>query len=320
MNDFLTQLSEILNLQYSKDYMTIYGQYRNCKLSINSYIQNEHLNNLVYSINIPFSKVNLPTDNSLDSLINSLKENHTDILSCNFISNTIHNSLSIHLYSVSDNDTNINNITNIINEVSDFVELHSLKSCCERCKEDKPITPHDINNNLFLLCNDCYVNYEEHLKNLAIENQKEYEKSLKKPNIIAGTIGALLGSLIGVALWIIVFQIGYIASICGVVLAICAMKGFELFSGRLTKSGVIVTIIITIVMVYISNHLSYGIDIYNYYRVTENITIWDGIRSVGSFVSEIPEFKQDFIKTLCMGYGFTLLGAFSTFKSALQSK
>lgn len=86
--------------------------------------------------------------------------------------------------------------------------------------------------------------------------------SVKSSNIITGTTGAFLGSLIGVALWMLIYHFGYIASIAGLVIIICAMKGYEILSGALDKKGVIIVGIVSIVMVFVANHLSWTMDVY----------------------------------------------------------
>ena len=48
----------------------------------------------------------------------------------------------------------------------------------------------------------------------------------KRENVLAGIVGAFLGSLIGVACIVIVGQMGYVASICGLVMAVCSLKGY----------------------------------------------------------------------------------------------
>ncbi|MFQ8922600.1 MAG: hypothetical protein ACLR60_11950 [Clostridium paraputrificum] len=132
--------------------------------------------------------------------------------------------------------------------------------------------------------------------------------------ILFGVIGAFLGSLVGVILWILLYNFGYIASISGLVMVICAIKGYEKFGGEINKVGMVIILIMTIIMVYIATHLSYGVEIYSTFKI-DGVTIFDGVKSVGMFLDEIPEVKSSFIKDLLMGYLFTLVGTFRTFKN-----
>lgn len=63
-------------------------------------------------------------------------------------------------------------------------------------------------------------------------------------------------------LWMLIYHFGYIASIAGLVIIICAMKGYEILGGALDKKGVIIVGIVSIVMVFVANHLSWTMDVY----------------------------------------------------------
>ena len=54
-------------------------------------------------------------------------------------------------------------------------------------------------------------------------------------------------------------QFGYIASICGVVMGFCAMGGYQLLGKKMSKKGIIITIVIMLVMVYVGNWFSYAL-------------------------------------------------------------
>ena len=49
-------------------------------------------------------------------------------------------------------------------------------------------------------------------------------------NMVLGILGAIVGALIGGASIIGLSQLGYIASISGLILAFCTLKGYELLS------------------------------------------------------------------------------------------
>lgn len=59
----------------------------------------------------------------------------------------------------------------------------------------------------------------------------DWEKEETRDNVVAGAVGAFLGSLIGVACIVLVNQLGYVASICGLVMAVCCLKGYALLGG-----------------------------------------------------------------------------------------
>ena len=63
----------------------------------------------------------------------------------------------------------------------------------------------------------------------------------KPENVVTGIVGALLGAAIGAAAIILLDMAGYMAAISGVILAVCAYKGYELLGGKLSKTGIIIS-------------------------------------------------------------------------------
>ena len=84
------------------------------------------------------------------------------------------------------------------------------------------------------------------------------EEREKRENIVAGVVGAFLGSLIGVACVVIIGQLGYVASISGLIMAVCALKGYELLGGSLTKKGALISSLLILVMPVITARSRYG--------------------------------------------------------------
>ena len=64
---------------------------------------------------------------------------------------------------------------------------------------------------------------------------------------VSGLIGALLGAVIGAVLWAIVLNMGYVASIIGLVIGFLAEKGYNLLRGKQGK-GKIGILILAIVL------------------------------------------------------------------------
>lgn len=78
--------------------------------------------------------------------------------------------------------------------------------------------------NSICLCDECYDKVSE---NAAAYTANEKNK---KENLVGGVVGALVGSLLGVASIILLSQMGYVAALSGVIMAVCALKGYELLA------------------------------------------------------------------------------------------
>lgn len=69
-------------------------------------------------------------------------------------------------------------------------------------------------------------------------------------NILMGVLGACIGAIPGFLLWIIIGRVGFIASICGMVLALGAVGGCMLFTKNHELSPAIVGVIIVCVIIF----------------------------------------------------------------------
>lgn len=64
------------------------------------------------------------------------------------------------------------------------------------------------------MCQECYAQLQQN-KTLV-----QAQKKQKSENVIGGIVGALLGSLVGAACIILVSQLGYVAALSGIVMAV----------------------------------------------------------------------------------------------------
>ncbi len=76
----------------------------------------------------------------------------------------------------------------------------------------------------------------------------ETKQKARPENVVAGVVGAFLGSLLGVVCTVVIGQLGYVASISGLIMAVGALKGYELLAGRLSKKGALISSVLIVVM------------------------------------------------------------------------
>ena len=138
-----------------------------------------------------------------------------------------------------------------------FLSANGYVSGCEQCgKSDTYVNCYEVNGDAHTLCENCRGELEVALQNHRAQKQSE------KSKLVPGLVGALLGSLIGCVLWVLIYRLGYIAGIAGAVTAICAMKGFELLGGHLDRKGVIGSVIIMLVMIFLANKVAWAWEVY----------------------------------------------------------
>lgn len=89
---------------------------------------------------------------------------------------------------------------------------------------------------------------------------------MKKGNALFGTIGAIIGSLAGVALYVGVAMLRVFSSWSGFVALYCAIFMYTLFSRKLTKIGVVISIIVSCASMVLAEVIVTSIHIANRYH------------------------------------------------------
>jgi len=298
---FMLTLQQETNLIYVEKNKVLYGRYK----EYYTYIQSVGGSALV--INFPLKLNETFTINEINLVLSNLCKEYSNIKSATYSDYSV----QIRYTYKTNRKVNSDNIVSILNTLVQEASSNCLNNCCPICGEHTEISPFVVNRNLTACCDNC----KSQIKNGIAESQESIKQL--KSNVITGTIGAFLGSLIGVGLWIVVGLAGYIAAICGLVLAICTIKGYQLFGGKLDKKGIFITIIITVFMVFVSQYLSLTLDIYNELNKHSNITIFKALEMVPKFLV-MSKVGSDFYYNLGLGYIFTIMGSFSQFKNSYK--
>lgn len=140
-------------------------------------------------------------------------------------------------------------------------------------------------------------------------------------NVVAGVVGAFLFALIGGILFFLVYQMGYIAGICGLIIYVLANYGYHLFAKgpKETKTGLVVSVIMTVLMIFLAEYIALSYEIFTVFRDEVDITMFDAIRATPDFLTD-PDIKGAVIKDLVMAYVFGLVGIIGNLVSGRKGK
>lgn len=159
-------------------------------------------------------------------------------------------------------------------------------------------------------------NQEENLEGILVQ-----QKESKESNMFLGILGAIGGSLIGVALWLVISLVGFIAGIAGFVMLKFALLGYQKLSGRLDRKGAFISLFVAAFMVFGANVLDFVIAICKAYFQFE--ASFDTVRFVVmNFSSLMTEHDMwnGFVLNLVIGYGLSIWSSFSLIRSILRYK
>ncbi|MBQ2927769.1 MAG: zinc ribbon domain-containing protein [Oscillospiraceae bacterium] len=138
----------------------------------------------------------------------------------------------------------------------------------------------------------------------------------KPENMLTGFVGALIGAALGGASIVLLGQLGFVAALSGLILAVCTLKGYELLGGQLSVKGIIICIILMLVTPYLADRINWAIIILKSFP-GEGITLGQAFAAV-HVVIEDAGIMGEYIKNLLMLYGFAVLGAFGTLRNLFR--
>ncbi len=135
-----------------------------------------------------------------------------------------------------------------------------------------------------------------------------------KENIVAGIVGAFLFSLAGAVVYFILHLVGYIASISGLIGAVCAVKGYSVFAKKETKKGIIIAAVASLIAIVIAWYFGLAYDVFDAYNgwfeagdTDFTVSFLEALRIAPAFLEE-PEIAQAYFGDLALSLLFCLIG------------
>ena len=186
-------------------------------------------------------------------------------------------------------------------------------SGCQACGESVDVGNYEINGSMHVLCATC-------AKEIVgkFESNKQQIRA-NKSNLFPGLFGAFIGSLVGVALWVLIYQLGYLAGIAGAAMIVCAMMGYEKLGKALDVKGVIASFLVTIVMIFVANQLSWALAItIELGKVGIDLSFFEVNGDLFDIVKEL-DLMGEFIGDLAIGYLLFIVAGISTVINAFKS-
>ena len=145
----------------------------------------------------------------------------------------------------------------------------------------------------------------------------------KEENVLAGTVGAFLFSLAGGIVWFLLYQIGFLAAISGIIGVVCAIKGYALFGKCESVKGVVISAVMAFISILIAWYLCLSYDVYQAYQewfamgeVDFTPTFFECVSNAYLFFED-GEIAAAYLKDLGIGLLFCVIGAFGYVKAAI---
>lgn len=218
--------------------------------------------------------------------------------------------LAAHIAIDKKRDVTAQSLSSYLGDVTGWLASRGMSTCCESCGSADTAV-YNLGGTIHAICPQCLARMSETAK---------AEQKAIPGNLPAGVVGALLFSLAGVALWVLVNRLGYIAAICGLVLVVCAFKGYEIFGKKIDMPAIVICLLVAVFMGLVSQYICIGMDIYEAFE-EYGVSMLDALRSVPQFIFD-PELEllAAYAPDLIISYVFMALGSFSFIRNAIAAQ
>lgn len=309
INSVMSGISNTLALPLDNSKSYIAGVYNNFTIIISKRSVNGYYTNIDFRI----TAFNPATNNTLSAndlsvFINTINQNTRK----HFVNASIKNCLlEFSFRNVGKKEDLILNICNSIAYVTQQLASNNYVSCDEFYGRTENVLPVAISGNYHIVDS---ISYNE------ITNQLSQASAIEtntKENYPAGIVGAILGSLIGVVVIVIIGQLNYVAVISGLVMGFCTFNFYQKFAKKITWIGIIICSVIMIAMIYFAVQVDCALWIT---RTYSDYTFFDAFTAISAARQESAEFAASYSHGLFMQYLYSGIGAIITAVSLIGAQ
>ena len=201
----------------------------------------------------------------------------------------------------------IENIREALDQILEYYRNNGYHNCCEVCGKVCDSGLYMVGGQARFLCDEDYLDLSQRIL------QRNEEISQMQGSLLAGLVGAFLGSLIGVVAIILFGQIGFVSALSGVIMGVCAIRGYEILGKKVSILGLILTCLIMLGMCYLANRIDWSITVaraldwnfFDAFRLCEEVCRWS-------------EVIDSYFASLAQVVLFTLVGAAPSIANAIK--
>ncbi len=202
---------------------------------------------------------------------------------------------------------NMDRVNELIHDLTALFAKFSLAGGCKLCAANVPLDAVRMGEEAVGICSECQAKLKQEYDGIV-------EKNTNEGNYFTGTIGALLGSLVGTALWLLVSYIGFYASIVGFVMAFLAQFGYRLFKGRIQKGMPVIIFLSVIFGILAANTIEIAIGLMQDPEI--GLTLMESLQIAPQAFYNTELFYVDKVWiNVGLGLFFAFLGSWRTIKN-----
>ena len=206
-------------------------------------------------------------------------------------------------------------VAEFLHDVSTYLQENSYYSSgCNICGNTGDLGFTFNDGRITEICSNCHNSLLTEMDGL--KQERETSGSL-----LRGTIGAVLGGILGIIPWVLFGLVGFIASISGLIMGFFAQKGYVLFGGKRNRIMLLVIAVVIIVFTYAAVIINQTIADYRY--LTEEGYMEISVFRLFKFELGLPfdtNYEVGYLwGQLALGWFFAGLGNFSLLRDVYKT-
>ena len=290
-----TQLEAVTGLKYDDRLKIMYGKYHNYKV-------------VIYMYPAPYRITFAVTNGGVlnNQIFKDLNKKIVAFNGCQYYRLTVSAKSALKASKAEEY------LINALDYMTDYLSEKGFVNCSEMDGNPCETGVYYAAGAVRLLSQADYERLSRNVKQLAEQDEATNE------NVPMGIVGAILGSLVGVAAIVLLDRIGFVAAIGGTIMAYCAVFGYEKLGHKLSSKSRWIILAVMVVMVLFANHLCWGISLYNALKERYIVTFTQVLDLLGELLSENNLWGRYFLN-LGMIMLFTGLGAIPLLNRSVNS-
>lgn len=273
------------------------------KVGIYTYLIMYSRASVVWIFNVRTNEFN---KTAAEQFVSDIRQGYKSIRTVRFTSNSIEIVLLPKHFA--------NESVQLSNKINFFLSTNGYTPCCMHCGNTDYLNTYTLPNKVgaLILCEQSAFEYNSHQQKQDLENDQKEER------VTFGTLGAVLGTIPGVAIYLILYVFNLLAAISGLVVIMGSMFLYERFATKFSKRGLIISILVSLFAVAIvAPWISYTIALYMYNDEFNQAGLFVTFIETPFVVLSYSELLSGYIQDLLWSIGLGVIGSFSYTKNKL---
>jgi hypothetical protein len=145
---------------------------------------------------------------------------------------------------------------------------------------------------------------------------EQKDSNTKEERVIFGTLGALIGTIPGIILYVILYFANFLAAISSLLVVVGAMFLYEKFATKFSKTGAIITILVSLLVVtIIQPWIAYSLALYVYNEEFNQLGFFITFIETPFVIFNVQELFNIYLKDLAISLVLGFIGTFAYVKN-----